>query len=145
MTLSEAIKAPAEAWVRDPLNEGKECEGEARQLLLQQLKAEQPEKSDSFLQRQLTRIICKIRGVIRPERTRKSFKRKAVGDPTSISKERSDEHKPCTTRSTNPINNPINSPINSLKKKIKTRQEAIGLLTKLGHADLILSTEEVKQ
>jgi len=88
-TLSEEIKAPAEEWVRE--NEGKERRGEARQLLLLQLMAKQPGKSDLFLQSQLTRMLCKIRGVIKPERTPKRFKPRTVGDPTGHSKERSDE------------------------------------------------------
>ena len=69
---SEELKRPVAAWVE--ANEGEECEGEARQRLLEHLAAMQPEKSLQQRQSQLTRLLSFFRGGnIKPEYTNKAY------------------------------------------------------------------------
>ena len=104
---------------------------------MQQLKAALPRKSDSSLQKQLTRLIGMTRGVIRPEYTNKAYEPRALGAPTAASKEVSDVR--------NAIHNAIHNPIQSAEKRQRRREEAIALLTEKGYADKLLSEEELKQ
>ena len=85
MTLSKEIWGEVDKWVVN--NRGQECGGEDRKRLLKHLKDMQPGKDNRFLQTQLTRLLGKTRGVVKPECTPKKYNPKPIGDPTGKSKE----------------------------------------------------------
>jgi hypothetical protein len=124
MTLSAEIRGPVDQWVKD--QPGNECRGAERRALLAHLKIHFPNKTPQELNTTLHRQIRKIRGIIAPERTRKAYKPRAVGAPTSKSKEVKD------------VRNAIHNPRYNADRKRKRTEEAIAMLEEKGYKDRIL-------
>jgi hypothetical protein len=139
MTLSDEARRPVDQWVAK--NKKKECRGDARQALLDHLKIHLPEKSPQQLKNTLTFMLGNTRGTMHPTKTNKMYEQKALGAPTSASKEESDARNAIN----NPINYPIYGPISSAAKKRKRREEAIAILKEKGFADHILPELEVEE
>ena len=78
-----------------------------------------PRKSKDQASKAVTRAVCKVRGIIKPQCTKKGFRQKQLGAATSRSVEESKRY----NAHYNPIWNPINGPIERAKQKKLRRGE----------------------
>jgi hypothetical protein len=139
MTFSAEIRCPVDQWVAN--HPARACTGAAKQALLAHLKMHLPRKTPQQLDWTLKNLLRNTRDVIRPDCTPNAYEQRALGAPTSLSKEVKDVRAAIH----NPINNPINGPIRRAAMKRQCREEAIRLLEEKGFADHILPEEEVEE
>ena len=90
MTLDDSIKAPIIAWHQ--ANPGQECSGQERRNLEGLVKAACAAVNKPRTDKQVCSLVAdalrKVRGIIKPEFTKKAFAPKPIGAPTSQGKVR---------------------------------------------------------
>jgi hypothetical protein len=126
MTISDEARRPVDQWVAN--NPAQACTGATRQALLAHLQLHFPRKTPEQLESTLNTLLRQTRTIIHPKKTNKVYEPRAVGAPTTSSKEVQDVKNAINNPMNNPINNLINNPIYSAAMKRKRREEAIAML-----------------
>jgi hypothetical protein len=119
-----------------------------RRDLLEEARKLKPDSSDKQLNQAVIRLLSKHRpGIIRPEKSRKDYTRKALGAKGACSKEEAAKNtkrnSPKSNKKNNPINNPIWNLINNPKSQLKAKEAKERLILGCTFAEfIVLSLQE---